>query len=323
MAPNGQCLKVSIALCTFNGARFLQAQLRSFCRQVRLPDELVVCDDGSTDGTLDLLTSFQPPFPMRVINNPSRLGSSKNFEQALLHCRYPVVLLADQDDVWHTEKVHILAATFEANHDLALAIHDAAIIDEHHHRISGTLWRRHRFSLRRPLNLASPHGLKPILRRNLGYGMTMAVRSRFLSRLTPFPQQCSHDAWLAHTLPVLGDLALLPNLLVDYRQHRGQQMPFRVEGGSLGQRIAQARTKSHRFRQEVAFLDQVTRWLAGWTDLDSQARHLINAKRAHLQKRLDLMSKKGKFAVILGELAKRRYHRYSNGFAGAVSDLLF
>ena len=80
--------RISIALCTYNGASFLEAQLESYQTQTRLPDELIACDDGSTDATGDILAAFarRARFPMRVHANPARLGATKNFEQAIGLC---------------------------------------------------------------------------------------------------------------------------------------------------------------------------------------------------------------------------------------------
>ena len=96
---SGLCLSVS--MCTYNGARFLREQLESIASQIRLPDELVVCDDGSTDATLAILTEYAKAvrFPVRIQCNTSRLGPAKNFEQAISLCKGEIIVLSDQDDI--------------------------------------------------------------------------------------------------------------------------------------------------------------------------------------------------------------------------------
>ncbi len=76
---------VSVAMCTFNGARFLGAQLRSIAAQQRPPDEVIICDDGSSDGSIDVIREFarQSPIPTRLVVNSDNLGSTKNFEKAI------------------------------------------------------------------------------------------------------------------------------------------------------------------------------------------------------------------------------------------------
>ena len=77
--------KISIALCTYNGEQFLREQLESFTCQRRLPDELIVSDDRSTDGTVSIVERFasQAPFPVALVVNDENLGSTRNFEKAI------------------------------------------------------------------------------------------------------------------------------------------------------------------------------------------------------------------------------------------------
>jgi len=97
---------ITIALCTFNGAVFLPAQWESILNQTRLPDEVVVCDDASTDETIALLKQYQTsaPFSVKIIQNPVQLGFNKNFEQALSQSSGDLVFICDQDDFWFPEK---------------------------------------------------------------------------------------------------------------------------------------------------------------------------------------------------------------------------
>ncbi|MFT5276204.1 MAG: glycosyltransferase involved in cell wall biosynthesis, partial [Saprospiraceae bacterium] len=125
-------MKISIALTTYNGAAYLQAQLNSYLVQERLPDELVVCDDVSTDETVTILEAFKKtaPFQVRVIINELNLGFTKNFEKALLNCSGDLVFLSDQDDVWYPEKILVVVKAFLQNPDKYLLIHDGDLVDE-------------------------------------------------------------------------------------------------------------------------------------------------------------------------------------------------
>src|SRR4029079_17285220 len=98
-----------------NGARFLPEQLRSIAAQTRPPDELIVCDDRSTDETAQVIEAFAAtaPFPVRLVRNEERLGSTRNFERAVSLCDGSLIALADQDDSWHPEKLARLQATAE------------------------------------------------------------------------------------------------------------------------------------------------------------------------------------------------------------------
>ena len=94
-------LKLSVAMATYNGERFLEQQLLSIARQIRLPDEMVVSDDGSNDGTIDILERFatNAPFPVRIYRNLNPLGYGDNFLKAASLCDGDLIAFSDQDDV--------------------------------------------------------------------------------------------------------------------------------------------------------------------------------------------------------------------------------
>src|SRR5262245_21653170 len=135
-------LTISIALCTYNGARFLPDQLRSFLQQERLPDEVVVCDDASTDATPELLKQFAQtaPFPVRVHVNELNLGSTRNFDKAIRHCTSDIILLADQDDIWLPEKIRRIEDEFRNSTSVGLVISNADLIDDDSRSLRRDLW---------------------------------------------------------------------------------------------------------------------------------------------------------------------------------------
>lgn len=122
---------ISIAMATYNGARFIRRQLDSYSTQTLLPTELIVCDDGSTDATLDIVNSFtrSAPFPVLIAINPVRLGYTANFLKAAQMCRGELIAFSDQDDEWLPGK---LARINEADRitDALLIAHAAEWMDE-------------------------------------------------------------------------------------------------------------------------------------------------------------------------------------------------
>jgi glycosyltransferase involved in cell wall biosynthesis len=100
-------LKISVALATFNGTRYLLEQLQSLALQEFLPHELVAVDDGSSDNTVGLLQQFAQvtPFPVRIHQNASRLGYGMNFLKAAKLCCGDAIAFCDQDDVWAPAKL--------------------------------------------------------------------------------------------------------------------------------------------------------------------------------------------------------------------------
>ena len=88
-------MNISIAMCTYNGSRFLGEQLKSLAEQTMLPSELIICDDASTDATSAIVKGFadEAPFPVRLIRNEVTLGSTKNFEKAICLCAGEAIAL--------------------------------------------------------------------------------------------------------------------------------------------------------------------------------------------------------------------------------------
>ena len=116
-------LKISIAMATYNGAAYLQEQLDSFLAQTRLPDEVVITDDCSTDETLEIIKGFEEsaPFNVHWEQNEHNLGYTGNFNKALIKTTGDLVFLSDQDDVWFRDKLEQVER-YAAEHPAALVL---------------------------------------------------------------------------------------------------------------------------------------------------------------------------------------------------------
>ena len=114
----------SVALITFNGAKYLQEQLDSLAKQTVLPDELVVCDDCSTDATMEILHRFaeSAPFPVRIFQNEKNLGWSANFHRAFFLCEKDVTFFCDQDDIWLPKKIEKMLSAFEREPEVGMVL---------------------------------------------------------------------------------------------------------------------------------------------------------------------------------------------------------
>jgi glycosyltransferase involved in cell wall biosynthesis len=125
-------MKTSIAMTTYNGEQFILEQLNSFLEQSCLPDELIICDDCSTDNTISIIEKFclSSPFRVKLVKNKINLGYVKNFEKALSLCSGELIFLSDQDDVWFPEKIQAIKIYFKQSNAALLAIHDARIVDD-------------------------------------------------------------------------------------------------------------------------------------------------------------------------------------------------
>ncbi len=136
-------IELSVAMCTYNGAAFLPAQLQSIVTQTRLPDELVICDDRSSDDTVGIINAFAhtAPFPVRFEINETNLNSTKNFERAISQCRGRIIALSDQDDLWLSQKLERICTVLDANPNAGYVFSDADLVDREAVPLGETAWR--------------------------------------------------------------------------------------------------------------------------------------------------------------------------------------
>src|SRR5262245_46082449 len=153
--------RISVAMCSYNGDRYISTQLESIAAQHRLPNELVVCDDGSSDGSVEIVREFarQVPFPTRLVGNDKNLGTTKNFEKAISLCRGEIVALADQDDIWYRNKLERIEKVFLGSNAVVAAFSDADLIGDDSRLKDVRLWDTFAFDLGEQEQFANGHAL--------------------------------------------------------------------------------------------------------------------------------------------------------------------
>ena len=226
-------MQVSVALCTYNGSRFLGEQLRSIAEQTTLPCELIICDDGSIDSTSEIVGVFaaKAPFPVHFLRNEITLGSTKNFEKALRLCSGDAIALCDQDDLWHEDKLECLARVLENEPEVGGVFSDALLVDENSEPMSKSLWETKRFTSTRQATVNDSRAAPLlVLDRNPVTGATFLFRSVFVQTVTPIPSEWVHDAWIALLIATQAQLRALPARLVSYRLHSAQQIGIKPAG---------------------------------------------------------------------------------------------
>jgi glycosyltransferase involved in cell wall biosynthesis len=125
-------MRISIAMATYNGALYIQEQLESIANQLHLPDEIVICDDGSTDETISIINEFslKVSFSIILIKNSVNLGYIRNFEKAISLCTGDLIFLSDQDDIWFPFKTRNVIDEFLKRKKILLLVHDGKLVDE-------------------------------------------------------------------------------------------------------------------------------------------------------------------------------------------------
>lgn len=212
---------VSVVMTTYNGEKYLAAQLESVLCQLRETDELVVVDDASSDGSVALLLA-QSDARIKLHRNPVNLGVRSTFEQALRHATHDIIFLCDQDDVWLPGKRDAFVEAFLRDPATVIVVSDAEVIDAQGTVIAAFF-------------MASKGGFRSslwqTLIRNTYLGCAMALRRSLLDTILPIPANVPmHDMWFGAMGTLTGKVAYLPTPYLQYRRHGQNASPFRPQG---------------------------------------------------------------------------------------------
>ncbi|MDQ3130578.1 MAG: glycosyltransferase family 2 protein [Acidobacteriota bacterium] len=329
--------KISIALGTYNGARFLPEQLESFSAQTVLPDELIVSDDCSTDETAEIIREYArvAPFPVKLSENHINLGSTANFEKAILLCSGDIIFLSDQDDVWMPTKIERIAAEFEKNERLGFVFTDAELVDENLAPLGRRLCdftfqtkHRHIKNSREMLELLLPH--------NYVTGATMAFRADFREFFLPFPlavPDMIHDAWIALVTAAMAEFKFLDEPLIKYRQHDRQQIGvkfFEDVAAVKFERMVSALRASQTGKERINKIYEIFEQNPKLSDesvligkIKKKCLAQTDERIRHYQTRTNLPSSKiNRIRAVWRELKSKRYHKFSKGFLSALKDVV-
>jgi glycosyltransferase involved in cell wall biosynthesis len=319
-------LRISVAMCTRNGAKYLETQLRSIASQSVLPDELIVCDDGSTDQTRSRVEDFinNAPFPVRFHTNPEALGPAKNFEKAIRLCNGEIIVLADQDDEWKRTKLETLRQVFENNPDAIYAFSDAELMDDTGTPLGQTLWDA--VGLRKNLErFSGDRQLEVLLRHNIITGAAMAFRASFRDIALPIAPGWMHDYWLVLVASLISSGIPVSEPLFMYRQHPGQvcgwrkKTFFQVFKDSLHTGKENWAEKVEQFKGFLKHADSIE---IKAHCIPSRMK-LVREKELHLARRAETRSSSGLLRIIraLAEASTGRYQRFSNSWYSVARDL--
>lgn len=319
-------MKISIAMATYNGARYLREQLDSFVKQTKKPDEIVVCDDGSTDETMDILYKFQlsAPFDVFIYENKTNLGYKKNFEKAMGLCSGDLIYLSDQDDFWFPEKIKIMTEYFEGNENVHVLVANVIIADQNMNPSSRTQLGNH---------LAIGHS-----KENYGLGCATAVRKSLLGVLLPIPDvESGHDGWIHQVANALDVRVVLEEPVQFYRRH-GSNASDSIESMPV-------RPTSIEFLKKYGLRDAVEGWNALLSANESVSLRLSesasilesmglskNVVRGHalLQNKIESINKRinlvkvdrwKRFKLVISLWLDGGYSEFS-GWRSAVKDII-
>lgn len=219
-------MEVSVAICTYNGEDYLQKQIESILDQSRLPQQIIVCDDGSTDSTPEILRSYQSDHPeiFDIYENDANIGVSMNFNKAISKCTGDLIFLADQDDVWKSEKIKHHYKAHQQN-NAEIVFNNSKVVDENLNEIA-THWSTSPYQYR---TVSDPNSaFEELLKYNFLKGCEMSFTSKLKNIATPIPPEVPHDYFIAIIGSTIGKMSDIKTPLQLYRRHSGNESEWRT-----------------------------------------------------------------------------------------------
>lgn len=325
-ATNGperaESLSVEVVLCTYNGSRFVEEQLRSILRQSHPVSRVTVRDDASVDDTLSRVercvrAAGDHAPPVVVLRNERNLGYAANFAAGIASAVCDVIVLSDQDDLWEPDKVATLHdALVDAGADLAFS--DGVPIDENGEPIGGpTVLQALGVDIDR-LDDFPRRAWCELLRRNVVNGAALAVKRAAAQAALPLPPGVPHDQWLALWSASHGGVIAIRRPLYRYRQHGGNVIGMGSQR-LLYQWLGVWRQPRRPRRRELAiWRDVVDRLLP---EVPATQAGPLRAKLEFLEAVVGTEAEAGRLAAIVMHWCRGSYRRYAAEW-GLARDLV-
>jgi glycosyltransferase involved in cell wall biosynthesis len=217
---------ISVCIATYNGEKYIKEQLDSILCQLDKTDEVIISDDGSTDKTLEIIQSYQDP-RIEILNNTERHDVISNFENALMKASGDYILLADQDDVWASDKVKTVIMALST---IDLIVSDCMVVDGNLKCVIPSFFQYNH----------SRRGFWKNLHHNTYLGCCMAFRKEILQVCLPFPRRIPmHDIWFGFVVELFYSSCFIPQKLVLYRRHGSNISPTsQTSQYGLGKRLS-------------------------------------------------------------------------------------
>ena len=232
---SSSAIKISVAMCTYNGEKYIAHQLQSILNQTVPVDEIIVCDDNSSDRTTSVIQEIQASsnVDIKLIVNQPNIGISANFTKAIGLCTGDIIFLSDQDDIWLPEKVATTMVWFESHPECEVVFSNGYFMDGNEasftHR---TMFEAAAFTPKAQKAFEMGFQLEAFLKNNRATGAAMAFRRRFVPCFT-IEQTATirnrkplHDEMIALAAACKNQLGFITQPLIRYRVHTEQEAGY-------------------------------------------------------------------------------------------------
>ena len=240
-------------MTTYNGEKYLREQIDSILSQTIQDFELVVCDDCSSDSTLNILRDYsKTDARIKIFQNKENLGFKKNFERAMSLCKGDYIALSDQDDIWMPNHLEVL---LNAIGDKMMACGNCLLIDGDGVNRGITYWQEELFNGIPRGNLEMAYSIAFF--RNPFQGASMMINVKYINYILPIPQNLSyHDSWVSILACFCGGLSYVDVVITKYRMHGGNVTKVRLKPKSRWKEFLRS-AKNPCFYDREAMLDGI------------------------------------------------------------------
>ncbi len=211
--------RVSVCLALYNGENFIREQIESILSELSQYDEVIICDDASTDTSISIIQSINDP-RIILIRNTKNIGHVKNFEKALSLAKGDLMFLSDQDDIWVKGKVRKTIVAFQKDKKISLVYHNLQPVDVFGNDLHID-FPAYSEGKRGSLQFLAHQLIKPQI-----FGCACCLNRKKIDNLLPFPKSTyAHDHWIAVWAALNGQIFFLQDKLVKYRKHEFNLTP--------------------------------------------------------------------------------------------------
>lgn len=307
-------MKISVALCTYNGKEYIIKQLKSILKQTVKVDEIVICDDRSSDHTIEIITKYlhKQKVKFKIFQNEKQLGVTKNFEKCLLACDGDIILTSDQDDLWQIDKVEKIIQAFNKKEVLCVFT-NALLIDgkekSRNKKLFDTL----------EIYPKQENLFRDLMRVCVVTGATMAFRKELIHQCVPFSTKFVHDEWLALNAIMLGEVRMIDEPLIKYRIH---------DSNTIGVSDFSKEAKKEKFKRNLDKAKEIRntkkeRYLDVYNNLkDKKTNENFKEFEQCVQFFDEICNQKESLTGITQCFLQGKYHRYSSGIPAYLRDLM-
>lgn len=257
---------VSIAMATYNGAKYINEQLQSIIHQTYNNLEIVIVDDCSKDQTVAIIEQYQEEYPfIRLYINEQNSGVTKTFETAIQECSGEFIAISDQDDIWELNKIEILVNEI-GEHD---AVYSNSILVD----ASGQSLNK---SFTTIMNMKTYYSGAPFLLSNSVPGHTILMKQVFVQKILPFPPKMLFDLWIGFCAAGNNGIKFVDKTLVKYRQH---------ETNTIGTRDSKNKKKKESIQAQFEFKMNELKTLATAPIKDERTKLILQKMIEHFHQK--------------------------------------